>query len=102
MKSFFFAEVNSLPVATCGANAEGLGWIQIGGVYTSPQYRSMGISGLLIRTLAGYAEQKGKNLTLFVKINNAPALRLYKNCGFTYYDDFKISYLEITRFSFII
>jgi ribosomal protein S18 acetylase RimI-like enzyme len=34
----------------------------------------------------------GKNGTLFVKKDNAPAIKMYKNLGFVREHDFRISY----------
>ncbi len=91
---FLFAEIEGAPAATCCVNAEGFEWSQIGGVYTIPEYRSRGISARLITELAKRTAERNKNLTLFVKKDNKPALKLYSNCGFINSGCFRISYLE--------
>ena len=93
-KSVFFAVLDNKPIATCCINSEGLGWYQIGGVYTIPEYRSRGISAKLMAELSQAAGTFQKNLTLFVKKNNLPALKLYSNCGFAMTEEFRITYAE--------
>jgi GNAT superfamily N-acetyltransferase len=88
-----FAESRG-PIATCCINAEGFSWAQIGGVYTVPGKRSLGISARLMAELSNYTAGNRKDLTLFVKKDNLPAARLYSNCGFSLSGDFRISYLE--------
>ena len=93
-KNVFYASSGETPVATCCISSAGVGWYQIGGVYTRPELRSRGISTRIMSELARTSEKAGKNLTLFVKKNNAPALKLYQNCGFSRSGDFRITYAE--------
>ncbi|MBI9105198.1 MAG: GNAT family N-acetyltransferase [Spirochaetales bacterium] len=93
-KAVFFGTVQNKPAATCCINTEGIAWYQIGGVFTRPEYRSKGISARLMAELAVYAGNFGKNLTLFVKKDNLPALKLYSNCGFSTAGEFRITYAE--------
>ena len=93
-QAVFFAEKTGSPIAKSCINASGIDWLQIGGVYTLPEYRSRGISAMLMVALAEYAVSVRKNLTLFVKKDNIAAAKLYFNCGFIKNDNFRISYLE--------
>ena len=90
----FIAERDNIPAGTCCINAHGLRWAQVGGVYTVPELRSRGLSAILMAETANYAADLGKDMTLFVKKDNLPALKLYRNCGFEITDSFRISYLE--------
>ena len=93
-RTVIFAERDGFPAGTCGINAAGVNWQQIGGVYTCPEYRSAGLAAMLMGKLAKSSAEEGKNLTLFVKKDNVPALKLYDNCGFSRSADYRISYLE--------
>jgi len=93
-ESVFFAEVDEKPVATCCISASGFKWGQIGGVYTLPEYRSNGLSALLMKATSKHAAKHGMDLMLFVKKDNKAALKLYSNCGFIQNGDYRISYLE--------
>jgi len=90
----FYADLNGMPVATCCINASGLGWAQIGGVFTLPELRSHGISAGIMEHIAEYAALNEKNLALFVKKDNKAAIRLYENCGFEVTGEYRICYLE--------
>lgn len=86
------ATLDGIPVAKAGTNARGLFYDQIGGVYTDPSVRSRGLAtALMLRLLALVAAEK-KSASLFVKLRNAPALKLYRNLGFQVLDGFRISY----------
>ena len=93
-QAVFFAEKNGVPVATSCINAGGINWLQLGGVFTLPEYRAQGISALLMTGIADYAASISRELTLFVKKDNTAANRLYANCGFIKLGYFRISYLE--------
>ncbi|MDC7228609.1 MAG: GNAT family N-acetyltransferase [Spirochaetales bacterium] len=90
----FFADSGGRPLATSCINAEGIGFMQIGGVFTLPELRSKGISATLMQRIAEHASALNKDLTLFVKKDNPAALKLYKNCGFKKRGDYRITYLE--------
>jgi uncharacterized protein len=86
------AEIGGRAIAKAGTNARGIRYEQIGGVYTSPEYRNRGIGTTLMRTLMEEIEQAGKQCTLFVKRHNAPAISMYSKLGFAVRDDFRITY----------
>ena len=80
------------PVAKANTNAIGFNYIQIGGVYTHPLYRKNYYAWHLMYKIAGRINLSRKKTTLFVKIQNEPAKRLYKRQGFEEAGDFSISY----------
>lgn len=86
------AEIDGVAVAKAGTNARGIGYEQIGGVYTAPEYRSRGVAARLMQRLVEEIGQAGKRSALFVKRTNAPALRLYEKLGFATRDSFRITY----------
>ncbi len=93
-KTVLYGIYQNRPVATCCVNASGLNWNQLGGVFTMPEYRSLGVSSAVLRKIAEFSAMKKKNLTLFVKPSNTPAVRLYEKNGFILRNDYRISYLE--------
>jgi GNAT superfamily N-acetyltransferase len=55
--------------------------IEIGGVYTFPEYRTRGFGAKIVSDLACRIRQGGKVPTLQVDVENGPALRLYEAMG---------------------
>jgi predicted GNAT family acetyltransferase len=55
--------------------------VEIGGVYTFPEYRHRGYGAALMRDLAQRIRQMGKVPTLQVDEENLPALGLYEKAG---------------------
>lgn len=91
----YFAIANNLCVAKANTNAQGINYIQIGGVYTLPEYRGKGIACAVMRHLIEHINRKeGKNVSLFVKTNNTKAIVMYKRLGFTEKGKFAISYFR--------
>jgi GNAT superfamily N-acetyltransferase len=81
----FIAKVNS--------NAIGINYVQIGGVYTAPEYRGRGYASLLVKTLVHKIYAVKKQPVLFVKKTNTTALHLYTSLGFIKSGNFLIAYL---------
>ena len=92
---FYVAEHRGTIVAKGGTNARGLGFDQIGGVYTKPEWRNRKIGHALVRAILENIFRDGKEACLFVKKANAPALRLYSRLGFRVVDDFNIRYFRV-------
>lgn len=86
------AELDGTPVAKANTNARGVFFDQIGGVFTERALRSRGIATALMLRLLDRLASESKNASLFVKKENAPALRMYRNIGFAVEDGFRISY----------
>jgi len=87
-----YGSIGDHPIAKVGTNARGIFYDQIGGVFTDARYRSRGVSTLLMTKLLEHIGKFGKNGTLFVKKENAPAIKMYSNLGFVREHDFRISY----------
>lgn len=81
-------------VAKANTNARGFGWDQIGGVFTRKEERGRGLAGVLCAALARDIIAGGRNACLFVKRDNAPAIRVYEKLGFAPFGGFRISYLR--------
>ncbi|MCR5724133.1 MAG: GNAT family N-acetyltransferase [Treponema sp.] len=80
------------PVAKAGTNAQGLYFVQLGGVYTVPAARGHGYAAALVqRIVADFAARK-KQSVLFVKPENSSAQRLYARCGFTRFGSYETVY----------
>jgi len=73
-------------------NAASPKFIQIGGVYTLPQYRKQGCAELLTKTISNQILSKDKFPILFVNKRNKPAVSLYKKCGFKAFGTFCVVY----------
>ncbi|MCI4327416.1 MAG: GNAT family N-acetyltransferase [Thermoplasmata archaeon] len=56
-------------------------WV-IAGVYTRPEYRGRGVAQAVTAAVCRAAEARGAVATLFVREENAPALRAYEKLGF--------------------
>lgn len=83
-------KTSNLIVAKAGSSATGLKWVQIGGVYTRPEYRNCGFARYLVQYLA---EKSNKNTVLFVKKDNMPAIAAYKKADFSDIGEYRICYM---------
>lgn len=79
-------------VAKGGTNAQGMQYVQLGGVYTIPAFRSNGYARALVLHIVRDFAAAGKQVTLFVKPQNAAAVRLYTHCGFAKYGEYESVY----------
>jgi GNAT superfamily N-acetyltransferase len=79
-------------VSKVSSNAIGINWIQLGGVYTRPQYRGKGIASVLVHEMTKLVEKEGKKVALFVKLQNTPAQKAYFNAGFVKKGSYSILY----------
>jgi len=81
-------------VAKAGTNAKGINWIQIGGVYTKPLYRKLGIAAKLVSHIAQIALSSDKQVTLFVRELNTKAFHSYERAGFVRKGSWRIVYYK--------
>lgn len=88
----FCAEEKKNIIAKGGTNGIGFSYYQLGGIYTLPEYRNKGISTALVIRLFSEITSLGKKACLFVKTENAPALRVYHKLGFDIRENFSVSY----------
>jgi hypothetical protein len=80
------------PVSKVATNARGLGFDQVGGVFTLPEYRNRGVASHLMRHLIYQVGRAGRATTLFVKKDNEPAVAMYRTLGYRMAGDFRILY----------
>ena len=93
-QTVFYAQLKRRVVAKAGTNALGIGFAQVGGVFTVKDLRSKGIAFQLMKALIAEMSRVGKHLCLFVKKSNQPASTLYGKLGFDYRNDFRITYFR--------
>jgi len=86
------AEKSGKIIAKANTNGKGYIYYQIGGVYTLPEYRNIGISTALVSYLIENIFSRGMKASLFVKTNNSAALKVYINLGFSKMEEFQITY----------
>ncbi len=89
-----FAESREGPVAKAGTNSLGMGYCQIGGVYTLPSYRRLGISKLLMQRVLQWSRHAGYSTALFVQRSNTPAVELYRRLSFDVESAYRIIYMH--------
>lgn len=88
----YFGTVGGHPVSKAGTNARGFAVDQIGGVYTELGRRRCGYGGAVVTALLRELFAAGKSAALFVKPDNATAVRLYEDLGFAARDRYRICY----------
>ena len=81
-------------VAKAGTNAQGKNYFQLGGVFCREEFRNRRIAFFVIQHLLQFIHSCGKKASLFVKVKNEPAKKLYKNLGFTETGKYGISYFH--------
>lgn len=91
-QTVLFAELDGRPVAKAATNAIGLHYSQIGGVFTSREYRGLGIARSLMIELLREIRGMGHGSILFVKKTNEPAVKLYRHLDFEIIGEYTISY----------
>ncbi|NIZ46339.1 GNAT family N-acetyltransferase [Entomospira nematocerorum] len=74
-------------------NIMGRSYDQVAGVYTDPRFRMKGLATILLSELMKLYMNHPKGLTLFVKVDNIGAYKLYRKLGFQKKQYFRISYL---------
>jgi ribosomal protein S18 acetylase RimI-like enzyme len=88
----YMAELGGVPVAKAGTNARGFTTDQIGGVFTRPDLRHRGAARAVMTALLEHVRRDRRQACLFVKKDNAPAIRLYLGLGFDVRGEYRISY----------
>ena len=66
--------------------------MQIGGVYTDPEYRGRGYAAAVVRYLSQKAVSVGKRPVLYVNEVNTAAVKAYVKAGFAAGDRYRICY----------
>ncbi|MBC6721296.1 GNAT family N-acetyltransferase [Treponema sp. Marseille-Q4130] len=78
--------------AKANTNAVGIRWVQIGGVYTVPDFRRKGCASLLVETLAEKIVASNRLPVLYARNGNEAAQKAYAALGFTKTGGFTIAY----------
>lgn len=79
--------------AKCNSNAKSPNYIQVGGMFTIPEFRNRGFGSMVLSGMIREAERNGKKVCLFVKKSNPAALTLYQKLGFKVTDEYAILYV---------
>ncbi len=87
------AVANNQIIAKAAINGVGFKTIQIGGVYTLPEYRNKGLAKAVITHLINEQSEQ-KTAVLFVKKHNTAAITVYKKLQFKIVGDFTMSYFQ--------
>ncbi|GMO34857.1 MAG: hypothetical protein Ta2F_10980 [Termitinemataceae bacterium] len=87
------AEIDGQIVGKLNTNAESFSCNQIGGVFVLPSHRGKGIATCMTAAFTRRISSAGKEVTLYVKKQNAPAAAVYKKCGFQKIADYRIVYM---------
>lgn len=66
-------------------------YAQIGGVVTHPTYQGKGYAKQVVSAVCAHWIQKGKQIILFCKNDNVPAIKVYRALGFQPIDAFAIA-----------
>lgn len=93
-QSVFYAIIGKEIIAKVNTNGKGIGYNQIGGVYTKPEFRNKGVSTYLMKVLLNGIHETGKKAVLYVKKDNLPALALYGKLGFNIIDEYQAIYIK--------
>jgi ribosomal protein S18 acetylase RimI-like enzyme len=89
---FLAAEINGRLVGKINTSACSFTRCQIGGVYVHPNYRGLGIARRMAAEFLRPLIAEGWGITLFVKKKNTAARSVYRNLGFRFLEDYRISY----------
>jgi hypothetical protein len=94
----FYAKQGTKVVAKANTNAQGIGFDQIGGVFTVQSMRRRHINAALMSHLLIDIQKRGKRACLFVKRDNVPAISLYQSLRFSLKETFAIHYLKFLKY----
>jgi len=90
-ETLWVLEVDNQPVAMTGFNSKVAGAVQVGGVYTPPEFRSRGYGRHLVSaSLAAEYEQGSQISILFTDQGNTPARKAYESIGYRLIGEFGI------------
>ena len=82
-KGFVCIDTKNNKIASYGGVMVVADEAQVLNVATHPDYRGMGLAGLVLEKIINYSQAAGASfITLEVRESNAIAISLYKSCGF--------------------
>lgn len=95
MGQVWILEDNGEPVATTAFNATIKEMVQVGGVWTPPEYRNRGYGRCAVAaSLLGVKAEGVKTAILFTGEENIPAQKAYEALGFQHIGDYRITLLK--------
>lgn len=89
---FFAIKKNNQIIAKAGINAQGINYVQIGGVCTHPTYRCQKLAQHLVHHIIQFAIAQKKQVVLFANTQNTAANKAYEKQGFEFHSFFNIVY----------
>lgn len=94
-RRFWVLEVDGQPVSSSGVNAVIDEAVQIGGVWTPPEFRRRGYARAAVAaSLLDFRAQGVEKAILFTGDENLPAIKAYKALGFRRVGDFRLVLLQ--------
>lgn len=93
-QGLFYYKKDGEFITKANVNSIGFKSLQLGGVFTKPEYRGKGLAKKTINKLIDYYSDDYQILGLFVKKKNPAANKLYKNLGFKNLDNYSIIYIN--------
>ena len=84
----------NMAIAKAEIAAVAFQYLQLGGVYTLPDWRGKGVAAHVVCRLIQMARAQNKNLALFVKKDNPRAIALYQKLMMEMHSDFRIYYVR--------
>ncbi len=91
----FALEDGGRVVSTCSFNAPAGDTVQIGGVWTPPEFRNRGYARAVVAGALLMAQESGvETAVLFTGENNIAALRAYRKIGFTPVGDYGLVFFD--------
>ena len=88
----YCGKIKNVPLCKLTVSAAAKNYVMLGGVYTLPKYRKCGLGKALLNSVTQTLSAKNKKCTLFVKTQNAAAIKLYEQTGFKKFSSFVILY----------
>ncbi len=90
----YFENDRIVAVAGVHVNSDEYGVAVLGNIATHPDYRGRGLATLLTSTLCRELVDEGKQVSLNVKADNAPAIKTYEVLGFERTHEYEEGYFE--------
>ena len=90
----YLAEVDGRAVSMVAAEARLANLAQVGAVYTVAAYRNRGLARGVVSALCGELLDEVSRVTLTVRHDNPPAQHIYRQLGFAYWFDYRMTRLD--------
>ncbi|HEU4669396.1 MAG TPA: GNAT family N-acetyltransferase, partial [Dyella sp.] len=93
MGRFHGVRIDGRLAAMAGERMRFLGWTELSGVCTHPDFRGRGLARRLSQYVASLIAARGDTAFLHAWRDNAPAIRLYESLGFAWRSDVHVAVL---------